>query len=532
MSTYPESSLLARCLGEPGYTPPQRALVGLVGALLHVHEDECAPLERALERAGAPALAAALTVLQRSSSDERPRLLALLVRLVPHAAATGGEALYAAFGAALTEPVVQSRKLAARGLGKLGDRRAEPLLLRALAGVSVTEQKRLVDALGLLGGAATLEALPTLPTSDEDLVRRAERARLLIERRGARRGDSALVFDRRLVQTTRVALSCRAGLAGVLCDELAGKAPRVSAPDRVELEHAGTLADLLTARTALEVSLVVPLAAANGETPEQRIAEALTRPETLQRLGAWTRGRLRFRVAWSDGAHHRALTWALAREVRARDTALMNDSHAAPWSVWASPDGHGELQLVPRLDPDPRFPYRVSDVPAASHPTIAAALARIAGARSDDVVWDPFVGSALELCECARLGPVRQLWGTDIDPRALVAARANLSAAGVPDVQLLEASALEFAPPGVSLILSNPPMGRRVARDGSIGGLLEAFVQHAAHSLRPSGRLVWLSPLEHQTARAGKAHGLLVVAGPSVDMGGFSARVQLMTRPA
>ena len=83
----------------------------------------------------------------------------------------------------------------------------------------------------------------------------------------------------------------------------------------------------------------------------------------------------------------------------------------------------------------------------------------------------------------------------------------------------------------MSLVLTNPPMGRRVARDGSLGALLDGFVRNVARALRPGGRLVWLSPLAAQTARNARSAGLVVRDGPDVDLGGFSARLQLCERP-
>ena len=73
-------------------------------------------------------------------------------------------------------------------------------------------------------------------------------------------------------------------------------------------------------------------------------------------------------------------------------------------------------------------------------------------------------------------------------------------------------------------------MGRRVTRDGSIGELLERFVAHAAHVLRPSGRLVWLSPLGKRPEKRARDLGLIVTPGPDVDLGGFTATLQCFTR--
>jgi precorrin-6B methylase 2 len=521
---------LARCLNESGYTPPTRALEALLMALVDAREDDVKPLERALARAEGSAARSTLGLIPRLEPGARPRLYALLVRL---AGEVEEPALYSALVQALDEPIAQSRKLAARGLGKLGDRRAETRLLEALEKSSVVEQKSIVDALGALGGEASAVRLATLESRDADLARRRERAGLLIERRLGRAASGRLVLQAPLPRRWRVALSCRHGLETVLADELRGSwRPVLVGPGRVDVEHAGCLQDLLAARTALDVALVMPLApgAGAGSEPAQRIADALARPECVAALAAWTEGVPRFRISWTSGGHHRALTWALARALRQRTRDLVNDSHGARWTLRAPPDGRGELHLTPRFDEDPRFAYRRGDVPAASHPTIAAALARLAGVQADEVVWDPFVGSGLELVERARLGPVRELWGSDIDPRALSAARLNLDAAGLAFARLVEGSALTFAPPGPSLIVTNPPMGRRVARDGSLGELLEAFLEHAARVLRPSGRLVWLSPLAERTRGVARRLGLEVATGPNVDIGGFEAEVQICRR--
>jgi precorrin-6B methylase 2 len=519
---------LERCLSEPGYTPPTRALDALLDALIRLPDEPAQRLERALARAGEPALRAAARTFDGRDAAARPRLIGLFVRL---AGEIDAPELSDVLLTALDEPLAQSRKLAARGLGKLGNIRAERPLLEALERSSGPERKSIVDALGALGGELSLRRLSVLEAADEDMARRRERARALIERRLGRAEPGELVLDVPLGARWRIALSCRRGLAEILAEELRARGkPEIRSPERVDIEHSGSLRELLQARTAIELALVLPLKRPNGREPAEHIADALAGPECISALARWTHGIPRFRVSWTSGGHRRGLTWGLDRALRARTSAVVNDSHAARWTLRASPDAEGELLLVPRLVPDPRFAYRVADVPAASHPTIAAALARIAGVEADDVVWDPFLGSGLELIERARLGPVRELWGSDIDPRALEAARQNLEAAGIAGARRVERSALEFAPPATSLIITNPPMGRRVARDGSVGDLLEAFVRHAANVLRASGRLVWLSPLARRTERVALGVGLDVQRGPEVDLGGFSAQVQILRR--
>ncbi|MGH7269165.1 MAG: TRM11 family SAM-dependent methyltransferase, partial [Polyangiaceae bacterium] len=165
----------------------------------------------------------------------------------------------------------------------------------------------------------------------------------------------------------------------------------------------------------------------------------------------------------------------------------------------------------------------------ASHPTVAAALARVGGVRADDVVWDPFVGSGAELVERARLGAYHALHGSDIDPEALAVARANLDAAGT-TASLEVMDALGTAPHGVTLILTNPPMGRRSSRVAGIDEMLDRFIAHAAASLSPGGRLVWLAPWQKRSRDAGLLAGLKLDWARMVDMGGFDAEMQRWLR--
>src|SRR6185436_6307841 len=94
-------------------------------------------------------------------------------------------------------------------------------LLRALAHSTGTETKSLVDALAVLGGAASVLALRRLAARDPDLERRRERALALIERRGSRDQLAALALDRPLGRPWPIVLGCRAGLGELLAGELA-----------------------------------------------------------------------------------------------------------------------------------------------------------------------------------------------------------------------------------------------------------------------------------------------------------------------
>jgi predicted RNA methylase len=431
--------------------------------------------------------------------------------------------LLAPLTAALEDSVPACRRAAAAALGKLENPRAEAPLLAALESSAIEEQRVIVEALGKLGGEAALQALRSLVTDDPELDRRRERSVDMLLRNLTRSEVSAISFDAALPAAAEMVAHSRAGLGAILCEELSHLSARAESASAVRFVHRGTLGELLVARTALDFALCFEMD--SGASPAERIAGTLVRADVVAALRAWTSGRPRFRLAWDRG-HQRALSWEVARIVRARTQELINDPSAAPWEVRAPVTGLGSLVLVPRLDPDPRFSYRRRDVPAASHPTLAAALVRLGGVREEDVVWDPFVGSGLELVERAKLGPYRALYGTDVDARALEAARQNLDSAAIERATLELVDARRFARRDVTLIVSNPPMGRRVARDASLRTLLTEVTSHAAKVLAPGGRLVWLSPLAQATAQAARAAGLAVTEGPEVDLGGFSARVQ------
>jgi tRNA G10 N-methylase Trm11 len=189
------------------------------------------------------------------------------------------------------------------------------------------------------------------------------------------------------------------------------------------------------------------------------------------------------------------------------------------------------MELVPRAYEDERFRYRRDLVAASSHPSIAAALVRAAPRRNEDVVWDPFAGAGAELVERAQIGPYARLVGTDVDPRAVAAARANLGRAGIARATVEEMDACTHDPGGVTAIITNPPMGRRVER-GAHADLLERFVSHAARILVPGGALVWMVPEPRRIRERAEAAGLRLDRATAVDMGGFSAELSIYVKPA
>lgn len=534
-------------ISDPGYTPGRNDLPRVVACLASEEEAVVRDAERALVRAGAAAGPPLLAELGAAPAPLRARLTRALGRL---AALDAG--LRPALLGCLEDPDPKTRRNAAVALGKLhgppgprpprpsgpegldevGDEQvAAALLARARQETQPEMLRSFAEALGKSGGPEALTWLAGLTGEDPELQRLRARAQLMLQR-SLSRGETAAGIDLEVVAAHPQALvaTCRPGLEDILAEELGAWQARAAGPGRVTLACAGPLAAVVAARTLLTVGFPLAAVACPAEALESALVTTLAGPVAREIFNTWTKGQVRYRLAWARGGHRRAVVWRVAEALAKVCPALVNDPTASSWDVVVD-DGGGRLQveLRPRW-PDTRFEYRVADVPAASHPTLAAAVARLGEARADDVVWDPFVGSGLELVERGRLGPYARLHGSDLDERALAAAAANLGSAGLDRHTLEIADATTHAPAGVTLILTNPPMGRRVHR-GDVAPLLTTFLAHAGRVLRPGGRLVWISPLPRVTHSAALHAGLRCRQTRTVDMGGFSGQLEVWVRP-
>ena len=516
-------------LADPGFTPGAKHLAKLFSALASAERDDARRLERVLGRAGEAAGRLALARLQAADNRERARLYAVLGRVAP---GSSTPEFRNALLAGLEDDDERVRRVASSSLGKLALPDTAARLLERWPAASTLERRSLAEALGKSGSAQALTLLRSEQASDPELSRIVERARLMLERDLGRGLASSIALDQPLGASQSVIAHCRSGLAWVLSEEARSHSgwatAAVIADDRVRLSHRGTLQELLRLRVALGFGLEIPLPGATNDNLSERVVAALEHPDAARAVHAWTSGRARFRLAFSEGGHQRQKVWRLAAAIGERIPWFHNDPHESLWEV-AIDTRRATLELCPRRFEDSRFGYRSDDVPAASHPTLAAALARVAGARADDIVWDPFVGSGLELIERGLLGPFRELHGTDLEPRALDAARANAERARL-ELQLVQADARSHRVRHVSLIICNPPMGRRVTRDGNLGPLLDAFLANAAACLAPGGRVVWLSPFPDRTAATARRLGLKVTRYQVVDLGGFPAELQRLDR--
>jgi len=480
---------------------------------------------------------------ERATAAERVAGVAVIRAVATVFAASGSdgerEAARAWCRRLLHDPCEKVRRYAASALptlgGSLGD---EAALLACLHRcTSESEQRVVARALGMLGGTAALAQLRGEPSAA--LREAAHRIEARLARSGA---PSKLRLDAVLGDPTHlcVLLRWRRGFETILAEEVDADARR-GGPFRVEALASGrvevrptrpfSLTDLLRLRCFDTVAFRIAAArSTNASAPMAALAAALASAPARRVLATLTSGAIRYRLEFEGKGHQRAAVRDLAARARATWPELLNDPSAPPWTVSVTPAGDA-IDLVPHVDPDPRFDYRQGDVPAASHPCLAACMARLCGPMRDEIVWDPFCGSGLELVERTLLGGVRRVLGTDLDPGAVRIARANFAAAALPGV------AAEFAPgdfrgvaedqaPGsFSLVLTNPPMGRRVPT-ADVHGLVAELMTVAARVLRPGGRLVLPNPV-HTTS---PPRTLRLGWRRRVDFGGFACWLERYVR--
>jgi 23S rRNA G2445 N2-methylase RlmL len=520
----PSATLLER-LKDPGFTPRLREVDGLVE--LFADDDLVKAATRAIARVGP----AALAPLRARLEGAVPPLRAHIVHAIGRFAAEP-DALEVLL-ATLHDADPKSRRNAAIALGHVVRPEVEEALLAAWDRDPRPPMRRTIAAsLGKIAGERSLPLLREASRSDDaELARIATRAQAMVERTASRTERGRIDASRSPARPVAFVALSRSGLEELLADELAEVAAVVEAralgAGRVEARLAGSIDALMVARTMLSFCFVVPDEPRRGSEPlSETIARAATGDVAREIFATWTAGPVRYRIAWAEGGHQRAAIWEASSAIASRAPELVNDPTASTWElVVARREDVAQLMIAPRALVDTRFAWRRRDVPAASHPTIAAALARVAGVREDDVVWDPFVGSGAELVERALLGPVRGLFGSDIDPHALAAARENLATAGL-DAHIEQRDALDPAPKGVTLIITNPPMGRRASRAAGLDERLDRFVEHAAAALAPHGRFVWMAPWPKRARTAARRAGLTLEWAQAVDMGGFEAELQ------
>ena len=438
----------------------------------------------------------------------------------------------------LRDPSEKIRRYAVTALPKLGaGPKEESELLELLKTTSIDRERKYIgQTLDKIGGKATLEVLDRsrglLPQTEQKVKASVARR----QEPGAIRMDVPLArFDR-----LRIHLRCRKGLETILGEEAEeyiaahGKFRMVDVHSRrVTLAPIApfSLADLYTLRCFGSVNFV--LGTVRGSDPAESmeaLAGVIASPSSQHLLETFTEGMIRYRLDFISKGHQRGAIRLLANRAYARCPKLLNDARRALWSLDIHPTGTGlSVEARPRLSPDPRYYYRRDDVAAASHPPLAASMARLAGRTTEgEIVWDPFCGSGLEVIERSLRGGVQRVFGTDLSPETVTIARTNFAAAKLKNIpsKFVCADFRDYAkveglgPASVTLMITNPPMGRRI-RIRDMRGLFDDLFVVAATVLKPGGRLIFPNPLRLEPRNP----SLKLQFHRLVDLGGYDCRL-------
>ena len=489
----------------------------------------------------------------------------------------------------LHDPGEKIRRYAMAALPKIGagpEEEAELLaLLRTMT--SGREKKFLTQTLEKIGGPATLKFMEN---GEDDALRQAEqKVKAGIARRES---PSTVQMDSVLTDFAglRIHLRGRRGLERIVREEVE-ESVRARGKFRVAGVGSGLvaitpagpfcLADIYALRCFGTAGFVLGAApGANEAAGVAALAPVIASPLSRRILSAFTRGTIRYRLNFMGRGHQRSAVRQLAGRVYGLCPEMLNDGRNVTWTMDIGTEGRRAwVELRPNVTPDPRFYYRREDVPAASHPPLAACMARLAGRVRHEIIWDPFCGSGLELIESALLGGVERMHGTDRSAAAIAIARRNFAAAkaglaapkgriltlppiGVPrlrgfleqggpnrlkaelrtgqalvlrrgqcqDAPALELTCCDFrdfaasaglGPGSASLIITNPPMGKRVPI-ADLRGLIGDLFGVAATVLRPGGRLVLANPLSMESPHP----SLQLEFRQAVDFGGFDCRLE------
>jgi 23S rRNA G2445 N2-methylase RlmL len=475
----------------------------------------------------------------RATPQERLERVAVLRAVGVVFSETGTEAQKQAarawLRALLHDPNEKIRRYAMAALPKIGAGAGEEEELLGLLRTTAVEREKkyLGQTLEKIAGIATLQAMEG---GGFDL-QTTQKVKASVART---QSPSAICMDSILSDFTglRIHLHSRTGLEEIVRDEV-NNSPAARGRFRVAEVRRGlvvitplapfTLSDLYALRCFGSIGFALGQVTA-GSNPIESWASLITSPLALNLLKTFTQGSIRYRLDFVGAGHQRSAVRLLANQVYAAYPAILNDARGAPWTIAIHPARHGgSVELTPRLTPDPRLAYRVQDVPAASHPPLAACMARLAGPGTHDIVWDPFCGSGLELIERALLGGVRGIYGTDLSADALDIARGNVTAAKLQSVQATftrcdfrDYHQVKGLGPGtVNLVITNPPMGRRVPIP-DLRGLIEDLLSVAATVLKPGGKLIFANPVRIESTPG----SLRLQSRRTVDFGGFKSRLE------
>lgn len=427
--------------------------------------------------------------------------------------------------AALNDDDWKVRRNAAMSLGALDDQTSSDALLARLA---VEDDPAVRPSLMLaVGRVATADQLPRLRLLATQSDKEREAAAKMIDSVMGRSGIGSRVLGQMVpAPEAAVELWSRAGVAELVASEAQslGIDAIVVTPDRVRIPKPVPLTDLLKVRSSLFPALVFESGVSFEEpaslgrefcgSPVASAIRSLTDGDPTYRLSLEARS-----SKWS-----RRSDWI--REFAAACPTLENKATSYAWDVVVRVNDTGTLLAArPAAIEDSRFAYRLSDVPASIHPTLAAAAVRLIPWSDHDVVVDPFCGSGTLLAERAVFGPYETLNGIDDNPRAIEAARQNLQGLSSVTLRCADFTTLRQVR-SPSVIFTNPPYGKRVSGERQARELHRRLDSLASTALVPGGHLVVFRPVGFPSPR-----DLRVLSQRRVDAGGIAVNLIVAQRP-
>lgn len=181
------------------------------------------------------------------------------------------------------------------------------------------------------------------------------------------------------------------------------------------------------------------------------------------------------------------------------------DEHAAV-EFWLTINGKQAICGLRLSDQTMRHrTYKVEHLPASLRPTVAAAMARVAGVAPGQVVLDPVCGAGTILAEQLLLARQRGFeitaLGGDLDRASVQAAGFNLKRVGKARLARWDGRRLPLPAESVDRVVANPPFGKQLGKPEEMGPLYRRLVAEADRVLKPDGRAVllvaepeWLRP--------------------------------------
>lgn len=200
------------------------------------------------------------------------------------------------------------------------------------------------------------------------------------------------------------------------------------------------------------------------------------------------------------------------------------------WGWRLTLDGaHAALMMRVGDRPLHRRSYKQRMIKGTLHPPLAAAMAALAGIRPDHTVLDPCCGAGTLLIEAALARPGARLYGFDLSPDAVAAARANAAAVPV-HVDRGDAGRLPLPDASVDRVLCNPPWGAQVHPRGLLADSPSRWWTELRRVLVPDGAAVLLLPTS-ETLTDAIRHGLVPVHVQGVRISGAQSFI-VGLRPA